>query len=139
MLTEDQRNRLLETIVKSLDDVLGQSRVALGDIVDSGHEKTMIGETAQGSVEQTVLIAQYALERSNVRSNRLWLRKNELENGDFDDRCDDCGGEIPFARLLAQPTTHLCRDCKSKEEQAHLRKFGTQPGRHHISAYVRTL
>lgn len=139
MLTEEQKNRLLEAIVKSLEEVTGQGRIALGDIRDPGHEKTMIGETEQGSIEQTVLIAQYALQRSNVRWNRLSQRKHELEIGDFEDTCDDCGKEIPFDRLLAQPTTHLCRDCKSREEQENLRKYGTQPGRHHISAYVRTL
>jgi RNA polymerase-binding transcription factor DksA len=139
MLTEEQKLQLLETIIRSLEEVTGQGLIALGDIRDPGHEKTMIGETEQGSIEQTVLIAQYALQRSNVRLGRLNQRKHELEAGEFDDTCDDCGGRIPFDRLLAQPTTHLCRDCKSMEEQENLRKFGTQPGRHHISAYARTL
>jgi RNA polymerase-binding transcription factor DksA len=141
MLTEQQKQQLLERIVLSLEEVMGQGRIALGDIRDSGMEKPMIGEAGQGPVEQTILIAQYALERSNVRWDKLRLRKRELEHGEFEDTCDDCGKEIPFDRLLAQPTTHHCRDCKAQEEQMYQRKFGTQPGRHHISksAYVRTL
>src|SRR3970282_2275718 len=31
--------------------------------------------------------------------------------------CEDCGGEIAFARLEARPVTTLCINCKSEQEQ----------------------
>jgi len=31
--------------------------------------------------------------------------------------CDECGGEIEHARLLARPTATLCIGCKEEEER----------------------
>lgn len=31
--------------------------------------------------------------------------------------CDECGEDIEIDRLLALPFTHLCLDCKSKQER----------------------
>ena len=34
-------------------------------------------------------------------------------------KCSDCGGEIPFARLKAQPTATRCLPCQRRYEQTH--------------------
>ncbi|MFO1413832.1 MAG: TraR/DksA family transcriptional regulator [Burkholderiales bacterium] len=39
--------------------------------------------------------------------------------------CEDCGGEIPFARLQAFPTATRCTTCQSKRE--HLFAHGATP------------
>lgn len=34
--------------------------------------------------------------------------------------CEKCEEKIPAARLLAVPTTRLCRDCKAQSDEAPL-------------------
>jgi len=35
------------------------------------------------------------------------------------DTCIDCGGEIPFARLRANPAARRCRSCQEQYESTH--------------------
>jgi DnaK suppressor protein len=53
--------------------------------------------------------------RSTVWQLRQALRR--LRDGDGQ-RCDDCGGPIPVARLLAVPGVATCRDCQAAREDA---------------------
>lgn len=41
-----------------------------------------------------------------------------------------CGNNIDRKRLMAQPTTTLCCDCKSQQEESERRVHGYAPGRH---------
>jgi len=41
-----------------------------------------------------------------------------IEDGTFG-VCEECGEEIPIARLRARPVTTFCIECKQKQETAH--------------------
>ncbi len=45
-----------------------------------------------------------------------------IQEGSYGD-CDDCGCEIPQARLEASPTVRLCISCQSKVEKRDKRSF----------------
>ncbi|MAE58941.1 MAG: conjugal transfer protein TraR [Halobacteriovorax sp.] len=42
---------------------------------------------------------------------------HRISNGEYG-ICEDCSCEIPYKRLLATPTTELCRDCQEEQELA---------------------
>lgn len=44
--------------------------------------------------------------------------------------CSRCGNDIDRKRLMAQPTTTLCCDCKAQQEESERRVHGYAPGRH---------
>lgn len=41
-----------------------------------------------------------------------------IEDGTFG-ICEECGEEIPIARLKASPVTTFCIECKQRQERAH--------------------
>lgn len=68
-----------------------------------------------------------SLEKQNqmdfrLRSrNAIYLKKvrkslQKIEEGTFGE-CEDCGGEISTARLVARPTADLCIACKEESER----------------------
>ncbi|MBS0299691.1 MAG: TraR/DksA family transcriptional regulator [Proteobacteria bacterium] len=60
----------------------------------------------------TALIDRQINEMRELEMSMEYL--NELEFGD----CIDCGNEIGFERLLAQPAAQRCIECQSKYEKA---------------------
>lgn len=60
----------------------------------------------------TALIDRQINEMRELEVSMEYL--NQLEFGD----CIDCGGEIGFERLLAQPSAQRCVVCQSKYEKA---------------------
>lgn len=55
-------------------------------------------------------------QRTEVRLQVLRATLERLDDEDFG-YCDDCGNEIPAARLLAVPTTTRCVHCMSAREE----------------------
>ena len=66
-----------------------------------------------------------------ARIEKLRAAKERIEKGTFDGICKKCGDVIPFERLLAQPSTMLCSDCKTIDESIQLIRFGFKSGQHH--------
>jgi len=60
----------------------------------------------------TALIDRQINEMRELEMSMEYL--SELEFGD----CIDCGGEIGFERLLAQPSAQRCIECQGKYEKA---------------------
>jgi DnaK suppressor protein len=83
-------------------------------------------ESHFGDGEQLADDAALATEREKEQALRqnLSLVLNQvvhalvkIERGTYG-RCDDCGNDIPPARLDALPHANLCVSCKSKAERA---------------------
>lgn len=62
------------------------------------------------------------------------LKKNNLDEILF---CHGCGTDIQKSRLLAQPTTSWCCDCKTLQEEKTHRFHGSLPGHHMWHAHPR--
>ncbi len=78
-----------------------------------------------GDGDQLVDDASFATEREKEQAIRLNLRRmltdvdhalDKLDGGTYG-RCDECGNEIPAARLEALPHANLCLSCKTKVER----------------------
>ena len=55
-------------------------------------------------------------DRERKLKNKIQEALARIEDGTFG-ICEDCEGEIGFARLEARPVTTLCINCKSEQEQ----------------------
>ncbi|NCU42528.1 MAG: hypothetical protein EOM19_07510 [Candidatus Moranbacteria bacterium] len=79
-----------------------------------------------------------ALRLSEAEQNRFEklktaLRRIEIAIDHFSwdiFTCSQCGSAIDRKRLIAQPTTVLCCDCKTQQEELERRVHGYAPGRH---------
>jgi len=56
--------------------------------------------------------------RQTAKRRELQHALERLDVGDFGS-CDDCGGDIPLARLKANPTARLCVRCQEKADRRH--------------------
>lgn len=74
-----------------------------------------IGDGTTEAVERfTTTAAARSVARSLADVERALAKITEGTYG----RCDDCGGEIPAARLAALPAAARCRDCSSRDQPA---------------------
>lgn len=64
---------------------------------------------------QSIASNRNAHDAATLRKARLALARLEHEPDDFG-HCQDCGDEIPFARLKAMPYAELCVECQSKAD-----------------------
>jgi len=79
-----------------------------------------------GDGDQLVDDAAFATEREKEQAIRFNLGRlltdvnhalDKLDSGTYG-RCDECGTDIPTARLEALPHANLCLSCKSKLERS---------------------
>jgi RNA polymerase-binding transcription factor DksA len=110
--TEDQLMQLRAALQKrylalkeEVNNELSHSRSA------HGSELTEYSDTVPDDID-TALIDRQINEMRELEMSMEYL--NELEFGD----CIDCGNEIGFERLLAQPSAQRCIECQSKYEKA---------------------
>ncbi|MCR4330402.1 MAG: TraR/DksA C4-type zinc finger protein [Patescibacteria group bacterium] len=127
MLTKAQRVQLMKEIEKEMEDhkdLLSSLRRQINS--DETRQAVETPDDAATTHEGLISVSR-TITRVTECLKKLTRRWNDLKNG-FDGLCDDCGGDIPFDRLLAQPTTHHCITCKSKGEKEDRRDFGHAPG-----------
>lgn len=110
--TEDQLTQLRAALQKrylalkeEVNNELSHSRGA------QGSELAEYSDTIPDDID-TALIDRQINEMRELEMSMEYL--NELEFGD----CIDCGNEIGFERLLAQPSAQRCIECQSKYEKA---------------------
>ena len=110
--TEDQLTQLRAALQKrylalkeEVNNELSHSRSA------QGSELAEYSDTIPDDID-TALIDRQINEMRELEMSMEYL--SELEFGD----CIDCGGEIGFERLLAQPSAQRCIECQSKYEKA---------------------
>ncbi|MEK7556309.1 MAG: TraR/DksA C4-type zinc finger protein [Patescibacteria group bacterium] len=129
MLTKAQRVQLSEEIGKAIEEH--------NDLLSSLRNQISRGEASQevetrddsATVHEGLIHASRTISRVTECLKKLKRRTNDLKNG-FDGSCEGCGSDIPFDRLLAQPTTHHCVTCKTRGEKEERRDFGHAPGHH---------
>lgn len=110
--TEDQLRRLKTALQKrylALQEEVNNELLRSRATRDSGQN-----EYSSNGLDDidTALIDRQINEMRELEMSMEYL--SELEFGD----CIDCGGEIGFERLLAQPSAQRCIECQSKYEKA---------------------
>jgi RNA polymerase-binding protein DksA len=119
-LTIEQREslqRLLASRAATLRDEIASALRASGDARALGLANHLeeIDDAAVADLQSALDIA--ALERDVRELRAVEAAAARLHTPDYG-VCDDCGGEIPYARLDAQPTATRCLACQARRERA---------------------
>ena len=107
----DERHEALESEIhrdaaRSRDEPYG---TLAGPVADSGDSATADVIADLGNVE---------LSRDLQEFRALEEAQDRLARGNYGS-CVDCGGEIGFERLLAQPTAVRCLECQKVYDKTH--------------------
>lgn len=124
----DLSGKQLEKLKQSM---LERSRVLQGEVADQRSRTAEDGnDGALGGVgdagDESVLRMMTDLHLQEAGRDLEELRDIEaslqrMEAGDYGE-CEECGNEIGFARLEAQPTATRCVECQAQHEKTYAHK-----------------
>lgn len=114
--------------LQTLQDLLSQREAELGAELREAREAREERPSAQGpqvddQVAQGEERLRTGLEHIEMERDQLELRdidgaRTRLADGSYGE-CVDCGCDIPYERLHAQPTAARCVDCQERWEKTH--------------------
>lgn len=114
--------------LQTLQDLLSQREAELGAELRDARDARAERPSAQGPlVDDQVAQGE---ERIRTGVEHIEMERDQLEMRDIDDararlaegsygECVDCGCDIPYERLQAQPTAARCVDCQARWELSH--------------------
>lgn len=114
--------------LQALQGQLSQREAELGAELRDFQERREQDPSAQGpQVDDQVAQGE---ERIRTGVEHIEMERDQLELRDIDDararmaegsygECVDCGCDIPYERLHAQPTAARCVDCQQRWEKTH--------------------
>ena len=106
----DAREATLRSEVRAADAAAAERPDAagrdVGDAVDQGDGRVQDG------------LAHVDKLRDQEELMAIDATRGRLADGSYGE-CDDCGCEIPFERLQAQPTALRCVPCQTQYEKTH--------------------
>lgn len=106
----ERRELLLEEIERGVAQARADSHEALaGPVPDSGDE-------AQADLINELELASVQRDRSELQELEAACRR--LADGSYG-TCLDCGADIPFERLRAEPGAPRCVDCQRRHERTY--------------------
>lgn len=115
-LSELQRavDRRCEALQAEIRGDAGRARedvfsAVAGPVTDSG-------DAAQADLLADIDHAELSRDLRELRE--LEAAQERLRNGNYG-ACEDCGGDIPFERLNAQPAARRCFGCQRSYERLH--------------------
>jgi DnaK suppressor protein len=103
------RARLLGEMNQMADAALNQ-----GDTGSAARMPTDLADLGTDAFEQELTLSLMGNGKEVLEKVEAALKR--IEDGSYG-RCEDCGKEIPKARLDAIPYVELCVKCASREEQ----------------------
>jgi len=129
MLTKDQRAQLVDKIKGQMKECHDLHSAVQKELKGGGISREVQTDDDSATLHDGLIRSAAVVSRLSECLKKFRKRLDQLNNG-WDGACEDCGEEIFFERLLAQPTTHHCITCKSREEKAERRDYGYLPGHH---------
>jgi RNA polymerase-binding transcription factor DksA len=119
-LTQSQRAEL----VRRMDTRVGELEEHIRNTLPKPADESTLERTgvAQDEVDEATINAEehfnYTLHRHYVEEMRqIEAARGRAQNGQADS-CADCGEDIGYKRLLAQPFAVRCLDCQARHEHA---------------------
>lgn len=129
MIYTPRQRELLHT---QLESRLAELREQLGSDLSRNHQAEDLamaadepGDEADRSVNASNVdlslstAHRHADEAAQLQAAMRRLEEDGTEEAAFG-QCVQCGADIPFARMLAQPTAVRCFACQSQHEKTHL-------------------
>ena len=114
----------LDTIRKLLDERERTLREEIRAVKEAAAERPGgQGRQVEDAVEDAEERLRTGMEHVDVQRDQEELRDIDQARGRMADgsygQCMDCGRDIPFERLKAQPSTKRCVNCQSAYEKKH--------------------
>lgn len=120
-LTEQQMTQLSEALERRHAQL---ARAIREDLKATSSERYAdlageVNDTGDESVaDQMVDLNAAMIERELSELKAVESARVRIREGEYGD-CVDCGGDIPFARLMAYPAAMRCITCQSKRERTY--------------------
>ena len=119
---------LTQQQLKELSQIMERRRAALleeirGDLERMGEQPYIdlagrVADSGEASVADLLVDLEAAMTDRDLRELRdLDAAQHRMRTGDYGE-CRDCGGEIEFARLRANPTAVRCIVCQTRYEKS---------------------
>ncbi len=108
---EERRRALLQDVRKSLEDTGNQQ---YEEII--GREPVEAGDASVS--DELADLNLTMLDRHVAELRAIEAAEARMRDGTYG-QCAECGGEIGFERLLAQPTAVRCVLCQDQYEKTH--------------------
>lgn len=83
---------------------------------DPHHPVEDLGELGEQRIREAVVIAEQERDVDELR--QIAAAQERMARGGYGE-CVDCGIDVPFERLQAQPAAARCVPCQEKHEQTH--------------------
>jgi len=120
-LTQQQTQKLHTAIEQRRDALLAELREDVERVRRDRHDELAGSATDAGDESVATLIAD--LDHADMGRDLNELReleaaRNRLADGRYG-TCDDCGGEIGYERLKANPAAVRCIACQTRHEKTY--------------------
>jgi DnaK suppressor protein len=119
-LSMEQRESLDRMLQERSGVLIAEISAALRqqDTPESIHLANRFEETGEAAIAGLELALEIAsIERDAVELRGVLAARSRINTLEFG-VCVDCGAEIPYARLLAEPSARRCIDCQRAVEHA---------------------
>lgn len=118
-LSREQIQQLREQLDRREADLLDEVRLTGDTSVPSKEPHDQVEDPAeQGEQRIREALVQAEQERDVDELRQIAAAKERMARGEYG-QCVDCGVDIPFARLEAQPAAARCVPCQERYEQTH--------------------
>jgi DnaK suppressor protein len=108
---EERLEKVRKMLIEQKQEILQKIRGRKTQLESQGGDFI---DVATGSLEHELNYIFEEREREKLQNIDEALAR--IKEGTYGE-CDECGDDIELERLLALPFTHLCLDCKSKQER----------------------
>lgn len=114
-------SHILDTRARELRADLQREAVEKQDFNDVAPE---VPDPADSSFAHlSVDLAHAEATRDIMEFRAVKAARERIEDGSYGE-CENCGGDIPFERLKAQPTAERCIRCQEMYEKTHVDGLG---------------
>jgi len=115
-MTREQLEKIKEILFTWKKEILEAQEKAVKEMAKEGSEATFSDPADRASYEEDKTIQLRIKDREGKLLAKIDETLKRIEKGEYG-KCEECGEEIPFERLLARPVTTLCIECKTEQEE----------------------
>jgi len=105
-----------ELINRRLEGLAAAEAARRGDAAPVELDQTRVGRLSRQDALQSQAMSAAALERQRAEKARLRRALKRLDDDDYG-WCEECGREIPAARLEIDPAAEYCVACAGRRER----------------------
>lgn len=114
-MTPEQTRRFRELVRERLSDLTAVDSSKEDNARPVELDQTRVGRLSRQDALQSQALSVAALERNRAEINRLRAALSRIDEGDYG-YCNECGEQIPEARLEIDPAADHCVACAQRLE-----------------------